>query len=203
MAVTGAIMIAWLILHMLGNLQIFAGAERLNAYSSLLHHQLNELLWLVRIILIIAVVLHIVAALQLYARSRAARRIAYERQAPQAATFASRTMRWGGLLLLLFIIFHVLHMTTLTIRPAPMTEGNVYANLVNSLRVWWVAAIYVFAMIVLGLHLYHGAWSWLRTLGLQTPRPDPLSRPLATLVAVGLCAGFTLLPVAIFLGWVG
>ena len=202
MAVTGVIMVAWVVLHMLGNLQIFAGAARLNAYSAFLHHSIGELLWLMRAILFVSVVLHIIAAAQLTRIDHDARPVKYARKTPQAATVASRSMRWGGVALFLFIVFHILHITTGTIRPAPFVEGDVYGNLVGSFRIWWVTLIYVAAMIALGLHMYHGVWSSVRTLGLNRPAPNPLKRRVATGLAILLWGGFSLVPIAILLGWV-
>ncbi|MGE5231641.1 MAG: succinate dehydrogenase cytochrome b subunit, partial [Deltaproteobacteria bacterium] len=127
MAVTGLIGVAFVIGHMVGNLQVFQGAARLNAYGALLHGPLNELLWAVRVVLIAAVVLHVTAAWQLTQRDRAARPVDYRRRKPQVSTLASRTMRWGGVLLLAFIVLHILHFTTGTIRPAgAFTPGDVY-----------------------------------------------------------------------------
>lgn len=202
MSVTGLIMIGFVIVHMLGNLQIFEGAQRINAYSHFLHVTINELLWLLRIILLVAVVLHIVAAIQLTRRDRAARPVRYRQLEPQAATVASRSMRWGGVALALFIVFHLLHLTTGTIQPVPFVAGDVYANMVGGFRVWWVTLIYVLAMIALGLHIFHGGWSSIRTLGVNRPKTRPTRRPVAALVAVVVWAGFTLVPVVIFFGWV-
>ncbi|HEX5436880.1 MAG TPA: succinate dehydrogenase cytochrome b subunit [Gemmatimonadaceae bacterium] len=202
MAATGWIMIAFVIVHMIGNLQIFESAVRLNAYSAFLHHTIGELLWLVRIILLVSVVLHIVAAVQLTQMDLAARPVPYARKQRQAATIASSTMRWGGLAILLFVIFHILHITTGTIHPERFVPGDVYGNLVGSFTIWWVTLIYVLAMIALGLHIFHGAWSSTRTLGLNQPASDPFHRPIATLIAVVVWAGFTLVPLAIFFGWV-
>lgn len=198
MAATGLIMVAFVIAHMIGNLQVFVGPAKINGYSYFLHHVIGELLWVVRIVLLVSVVLHVVAAYQLTKIDRAARPVGYARKQPQAATAASRTMRWGGVALALFIVFHVLHMTTGTIQPVPFREGDVYANLVGSFQIWWVTLIYVLAMIALGLHIFHGGWSSVRTLGLSRPKPDPLKRPLAKTLAVIVWAGFTCVPVAIF-----
>lgn len=202
MSVTGLIMVGFVLLHMIGNLQVFEGAARLDAYSHFLHHTINELLWLVRIVLLVSVVLHIVAAVQLTRIDRAARPVDYRRREPQAATVASRSMRWGGLALALFIVFHLLHLTTGTIQPVPFADGDVYANVVGGFRIWWVTLIYVLAMIALGLHIFHGAWSAIRTLGVNRPTAQPMRRPVAALVAVILWAGFSVVPVAVFLGWV-
>jgi succinate dehydrogenase / fumarate reductase cytochrome b subunit len=202
MAVTGIIMIGFLIVHMLGNLQVFESAEKINTYSHFLHHGINELLWIARIILLVSVVLHIVAAVQLTRIDTAARPVGYARKQPQSSTIASRTMRWGGVALALFIVFHILHMTTGTIQPAPFTEGNVYENLVGGFQIWWVTLIYVLAMIAIGLHIFHGGWASVRTLGLNQPKPNPLRRQVAAAIAIGLWAGFTIVPLAIFFGWV-
>lgn len=202
MAATGLIMTGFVILHMIGNLQVFEGAARLNGYSHFLHHTINEVLWFLRVVLLVSVVLHIVAAWQLTRTGHAARPTPYARRTPQAATVASRSMRWGGVALALFIVFHLLHLTTGTIQPVPFQQGDVYANLVGGFQIWWVTLIYVLAMIALGLHIFHGGWSSVRTLGLVRPKAEPRRRPVAATLAIVLWAGFTLVPVAIFLGWV-
>lgn len=202
MSVTGLIMVGFVILHMVGNLQVFEGAARINGYSHFLHVTINELLWLLRIILLVSVVLHIVAAIQLTRIDRAARPVGYARLEPQSATIASRSMRWGGVALALFIVFHLLHLTTGTIQPVPFVRGDVYANMVGGFRLWWVTLIYVLAMIALGLHIFHGAWSSIRTLGINRAKAQPTRRPVAALIAVVVWAGFTVVPVAIFFGWV-
>jgi succinate dehydrogenase cytochrome b subunit len=207
MGVTGLIGIGFVIVHMIGNLQAFVGQSKLNAYGALLHGPLNELLWLLRAILIVAVVLHVLMAYQLTRRAAAARPIAYQRREPQVSTLAARTMRWGGVLLLVFIVVHILHFTTETVDPGRSRgmvdiHGNrdVYGNVVASFHVWWVAAFYIIAMIALGLHLYHGAWSSLRTLGYARPSPHPLHRRVALGVAIVVWIGFTLVPVGVIAG---
>lgn len=202
MAVTGAIGIAFVIVHMAGNLLVFRGAEAINAYSHFLRST-GELLWLVRIVLITAVILHVVAAYQLTRLSHAARPHDYARREPQVSTLASRLMRWGGALLLVFIVLHILHFTTGTLHPGyTYVPGDVYHNVVASFRVWWVAAFYLLAMIFLGLHLYHGAWSSARTAGVAHRSSHPLRRRAATVIAAGLWLGFSLVPLAVFAGWV-
>lgn len=204
MAASGIIGIAFLIAHVAGNLLVFRGAEAMNQYSRFLHGPASELLWPIRTALLAAVVLHVVAAYQLRQSSRAARLHAYTRREPQVATLASRLMRWSGMLLLVFIIFHILHFTTGVIRPnGVFTPGDVYANVVGSFRIWWVSLFYVAAMLALGLHLYHGAWSSARTLGVAGRSPDPLHRNVAAVIAIGTWLAFTLAPVAVFTGWVG
>ncbi|HMA02260.1 MAG: succinate dehydrogenase cytochrome b subunit [Gemmatimonas sp.] len=198
MAVSGLIMVGYVILHMAGNLQIFEGAARLNTYSAFLHGPANEALWIIRVVLIVALIAHVVSAYQLTIIDRAARPVPYVKREMQVATVASRTMRIGGVLLLLFIVLHVLHFTTLTLQPAPLVEGDVYANVIASFRIWWVTLFYVVAMIALGFHLYHGAWSSVRTLGFERGRLDPFRRPVAIALAIIIWAGFTLVPVAVY-----
>ena len=207
MGITGLIGVGFVILHMAGNLQAFIGWDKLNSYGALLHGPLAELTWLLRIVLIVAVVLHVLMAYQLTRCSAAARPVGYARRTPQVATVASRTVKWGGVLLLLFIVVHILHFTTETIDPAGwrgMTDSqghrDVYGNVVASFRIWWVSLFYIAAMLALGLHLYHGAWSSVRSLGYAKPTPNPLHRRIALVVAVIVWLGFTLVPVGVIAG---
>src|SRR6266480_3251163 len=198
--VTGLIGIGFVVLHSLGNLLVFRGPEAINSYSHFLKST-GELLWALRVVLIVAVVLHVIAAVQLTRQSRAARPIAYTKREIQVATIASRSMRWGGALLLVFIVLHILHFTTGTIRPAgAFSQQDVYANVVTSFRVWWVALFYVVAMIALVLHLFHGAWSSVRSIGVSPSSPQPLHRRLSLLIAVFVWAAFTAIPMAVFSG---
>jgi succinate dehydrogenase / fumarate reductase, cytochrome b subunit len=199
MAVTGLIMIGFVIGHLAGNLLIFAGRDRINAYSAFLHST-GEVLWAVRLVLLVAVLLHITAFVQLTAIDRAARPVGYAKHQYEAATFAARTMRWGGVLLLIFIVYHLLHMTFGTVHPS-FTPGDVYHNLVTGLSVWYVAAFYILAMAALGLHLYHGAWSAIKTLGIEQPATQPLRRRrIVWLFAMLMAIGFAVVPVAIVTG---
>ena len=200
MGVTGLIWIGFVVLHSLGNLLVFRGPEAINSYSRFLKNT-GELLWALRAVLVVAVVLHVIAAAQLTRQSRAARPVGYVKRESQVATISSRTMRWGGALLLVFIVVHILHFTTGTIRPAGVfSREDVYANVVYSFRIWWVALFYVVAMIALGLHLSHGAWSSVRSIGASAPSPQPLHRKVSIVVAVLVWAAFTAIPVAVFSG---
>jgi len=201
MAVTGLIGVGFVIGHMLGNLQVFLGPARFNAYAHFLRG-LGELLWLVRAVLLVAVVLHVVAAVQLSRRRLVARPVGYKRGSQhEVSTFASRTIRWGGVLLVGFIVFHILHFTTLDIF-RDYSRTDVYGNVVRGFSVWWVVLLYVAAMAALGLHLYHGVWSSLRTLGASKPSSNPLRRPAAAALAVVVWLGFTVIPLAVFTGLV-
>jgi succinate dehydrogenase / fumarate reductase cytochrome b subunit len=202
MGATGLIGIGFVILHSLGNLLVFRGPEAINSYSHFLKST-GELLWTLRLVLLLAVALHVIAAIQLTRQSRAARPIGYTKRETQVATISSRTMRWGGALLLVFIVVHILHFTTGNIRPAGVfSREDVYANVVTSFRIWWVTLFYVVAMLALGLHLFHGAWSSVRSIGVSPPSPHPLHRRVSLLIAVFVWAAFTAIPVAVFSGFV-
>jgi succinate dehydrogenase / fumarate reductase cytochrome b subunit len=199
MAVTGLIGVGFVVGHMLGNLQVFLGPAKFNAYAHFLR-SLGELLWVVRGVLVAAVILHVVAAVQLSRRRLTARPVGYKRGSQhEVSTFASRTIRWGGGLLLVFIVFHILHFTTLDIF-RDYSRTDVYGNVVRGFSVWWVVLLYVAAMLALGLHLYHGIWSSLRTLGASKASVEPLKRPAATALALVVWLGFTVIPIAIFAG---
>lgn len=199
MGVTGLIGLGFVVGHMAGNLQAFSGEEKIDAYGALLHGPLHELLLLARVVLIAAVVLHITAAYQLTMLSRAARPLDYANRKPQVSTLASKTLRWGGVLLLVFIVFHILHFTVGTVHP-DFVAGRVYRNLSTGFAVKWVAAFYLVAMVALGMHLYHGAWSSMRTLGLARQSAHPLKRYLPMALALVISVGFAAIPLAFLLG---
>src|SRR5262245_51897620 len=207
MGVTGLIGIGFVIAHRAGNFLAFAGAQRINEYSAALHGPLGELLWVLRVVLIVAVVLHVLMAYQLTRLSSAARPIDYQRKTPQVATLASGTMQWVGVRLLVFIVFPILHCTTHAVDPAGMRgmedvrgDRDIYGNLIASFRIWWVSLFYILAMAALGLHLFHGAWSSVRTLGYAKPSDHPLKRRIALVLSIVIWAGFTLLPVSVIFG---
>jgi succinate dehydrogenase / fumarate reductase cytochrome b subunit len=199
MAVTGLILVAYLITHVLANLLVFSGPERINRYAQLLHSS-GAALWGARLILLAALILHIIAATQLAIRSRAARPEPYAGgRDPQVSTFAARTIRWGGALILLFLIYHILHFTTGTAHP-DFVELNPHHNVSTGFRNPLVAAVYLLAMLAVGLHLYHGVWSSGRSLGLSQPSPRPPHRRVALVLAVFVWLGFTAIVIAGFLG---
>ncbi len=199
MGVTGLIGLGFVIGHMAGNLQAFSGAEKLDAYGALLHGPLHEIVLLARVVLIVAVILHVTAAYQLTMISRAARPLDYSSRKPQVSTLASRTLRWGGALLLVFIVFHILHFTIGSVHP-DFVEGKIYQNLATGFAVKWVAAFYLVAMVALAMHLYHGAWSSMRTLGIARQSAHPLKRYLPVALAVVIASGFAVIPLAFLLG---
>ena len=207
MAITGLIWFGYLILHLWGNLKIYAGPQFLNDYGGFLRTAgeplfgYSQLLWLFRVILIPAFVIHIIAAIQLKTRDVTSRPHGYAVRKNLESTLASRTMIWGGIFILLFVIYHVLDFTFGTVNPN-FEEGNIYHNVVASFRLWPVALFYVAAMIAVGLHLFHGIWSMFQTLGLNTARSNRLIRNVATLFALLLTVGNMSIPLAVLTGFV-
>jgi succinate dehydrogenase / fumarate reductase, cytochrome b subunit len=200
MALTGVILVGFVVVHMVGNLQVFAGTAKFDSYSAMLHGPLHELLILLRIVLLVSVLLHIHAAVSLILLARASRPDGYAKREPQVSTLAARTIRLSGFLLLFFIVYHILHFTTGDVHPE-FIEGAAYHNLITGLQVPWVAALYIVAMIALFGHLYHGAWSVFQTLGLNHPAWNRTRRALASGLAAVTVLGFLLVPVGVLLGW--
>ena len=209
MAVTGVVLIGFVIAHMLGNLKIFSGPDEINAYSRFLREvgtpelAYGQLLWVVRIVLLLCVALHITAALQLSRMSWAARPVEYKLKHNLETTFAARMMRWGGVLLVVFIIFHLVHLTAGAVgfRPGQFKHLAVYQNVVAAFALWPVALFYVVAMGALCLHLYHGIWSVLQTLGWSTARNQKQLKIVARLIAIVVFVGFSSVPVSVWAGW--
>ena len=197
MAVTGAIGLGYLIAHMTGNLLVFRGPNKIDAYAGLLKSNLG-LLWVARAILLAAIIAHIVAAFQLARISQNSRPIAYKRWRPVGSDFASRTMRWTGPIVGIFIVYHLLHFTLGTVHP-DFHQGEVYHNVTTGFRVWYVAAFYIVAVLALFGHLYHGAWSMFQSVGLNHPKYNKLVRTLATIITIVVVVGFISIPVAILL----
>lgn len=199
MAVTGLILIGYLVTHVAANLTIFAGAEKINGYAALLR-TMPPLLWGARLVLLAAAVLHIWSAIRLSNLRRASRPVGYVRHESRAASFATRTIRIGGFVLLAFLIYHVLHFTVGTVHPS-FEHGDVHGNVIKGLSVPWVAIFYIVAMAALGLHLAHGVWSAFQTLGVTNPRFLKHRQRIALAVAIGIAGGFTLIPLAILTGF--
>src|SRR3954454_21394169 len=199
MAVTGLIWVAYLVTHVLANLLVYQGPVRINAYSALLHGT-GGALWAARLVLIAALVLHVVAAVQLAGRQYEARPSGYAGgREPQVSTWASRTIRWGGALILVFLVYHILHFTVGTAHP-DFIDGDPYHNVATGFHNPIVVAVYLIAMAAVGLHLYHGIWSSGRSLGMSQPSPRPLRRSLALALALLVWLGFTVIPIAVYGG---
>jgi succinate dehydrogenase / fumarate reductase cytochrome b subunit len=208
-AVTGAILILFVITHMLGNLKAFeSNAQAINLYSDYLRTvgepviPRDGALWALRVILLFSFVVHIVAVAQLAARNRAARP-AGARPAVIKRSLSTRTMQLGGVVLLFFVIFHILHFTTGTIDPGSFEQGRVFHNLDAAFNQPIFVVIYLIAVLALGFHLRHAVWSFFQTGGWDKPNRNPTFRRLATFVAVGVTVGFAAVPLAFFSGVLG
>jgi succinate dehydrogenase / fumarate reductase cytochrome b subunit len=206
MAVTGVVMYGYVLLHMAGNLKIFLGPSHFDEYAAFLRRIGEPLLghswflWAMRPILLLSLVLHVWAATQLTLQSRRARPVGY-RDKDVVVNYASRTMRIGGVMILVFLVFHLLNLTFGWVHPGGTFEhGAVYENTASTLGVWWVALIYVVAMGALAFHLFHGMWSVFQTLGLNSPERDRWVRRFATGSAVVIAGGFAVVPVAAMFG---
>lgn len=197
MAATGVILSGFVLGHMAGNLKVFEGREAINAYGRMLRFE-PALLWGVRAVLLGSVVLHITAWLILFRSNMEARPVGYRLKAYKESSFASRSMRLTGPLVLVFLIFHLLHMTTGTVHP-DFKEGDVYHNLVTGLGNGLIAGFYILALLALGFHLWHGVWSLFQTLGLRAQRHGSLGRYVATVFTIVVVGGFIAVPLTIVL----
>jgi len=201
MAVTGLVLFGFVFVHMLGNLQMFLpDHEAINHYGAFLREMLHGGgIWVARAVLLGSVGLHIWAAWSLTRTNWSARPVSYKVVTPDASTYASRTMRWSGPILFLFIVYHLLHFTVGSVHPA-FIEGDVYRNVIVGFSAWPVVVAYVIAIGALGLHLRHGAWSMLQTLGASHPRWDGVRNMAATVFTVIIVFGFISVPLAVAAG---
>ncbi|MEV4532795.1 succinate dehydrogenase cytochrome b subunit [Asanoa sp. NPDC049518] len=210
MAVTGLLFLAFLVLHMAGNLKIFFGAESFDHYA----HWLRDIgapalphewfLWIQRGVLTLALVGHVWAAATLAIRAKRARPVGYAHRPKVQGSYAARTMRWGGVIILLFLVWHLLDLTVGTVNPVgdPATP---YANVVAGFAPsrWPVTLFYALAVVAVGFHVRHGLFSALRTLGQRTANGERWARVAALGFAILLCAGFLVVPFAVLVGLVG
>jgi succinate dehydrogenase / fumarate reductase cytochrome b subunit len=205
MALTGVVFVLFVIAHMIGNLKIFMGAEAFNHYAEwlrevgypVLPHKAG--LWIFRVVLLGCVGIHMLAALQLYLASRAARGTKYEKEESLSFSYASRTMRWGGVIIGVFVVYHLMHFTIGNVHP-DFVHGAAYENVVIGFQSWPVALVYIVAVGMLGFHLYHGIWSGFQTVGANHPKYNRFRRPLAAVIAVVIFVGFITVPVAVLAG---
>jgi len=205
MALTGIILFGFVFTHLLGNLKLYLGSESMNHYgewlreigSPALPH--SGLLWILRIGLLVATVLHIWSAWSVTMMNRRARPIAYSHVEFVQATYASRTMRSGGVIVLLFVIYHLMHLTWGN-SGLPFEPGKPYENVVRGFSVWWVSAFYILAQVALGLHLYHGLWSMFQSMGWNHPKFNSWRRYFATAFALFITVGNISFPLAVLLG---
>jgi len=207
MAGSGLFILLWLIGHMVGNLKIWLSQQEIDSYAEFLRRMGQPifphtvLLWLIRVLLTVAFVVHVYLAIDLSVRNRRARRVRYAHPDHVQADIPAVTMRWGGLALGLFVIFHLANFTWGFIHPGyTFVRGAVYHNVVGNFDQWWLVAIYVAAMVALALHIYHGTWSIFQTFGANSRRWDRLIRRSSATVAVVVFVGFVSVPIGVLVG---
>lgn len=208
MAVTGAIGYGFVIGHMAGNLHIFGGREEFNMYAEGLRafgapfvpH--SGALWIARIVLLAAVIIHVWMAIDLTRKDTASRPVRYGKKGTVQATFASKTLRYGGTAIFFFIIYHLLHLT-LGVAHSDFRADDAYHNVVSGFSNPIVVLVYMIALVALGLHMYHGVWSMFQSLGLNSTRTNTLFRWLAVGSAIALFVGFAIIPLSVLTGFVG
>lgn len=201
MAASGFVLFGFVVVHALGNLQVYMGATRLNAYAELLR-AMPVLLWATRLVLILAVGTHAFLGIRLAREDAASRPVRYATRTRFRATSSSRTMLWSGLLIFAFVVYHLLHLTVGVAHPS-FEPGNVYHNVIVGLRVVPASMAYVVAMVALGVHLNHGLWSMLQSVGASPPGLTMLLRRTATLIATLIVLANMSIPAAILAGLVG
>jgi succinate dehydrogenase / fumarate reductase cytochrome b subunit len=202
MAATGVILFGFVTVHMIGNTQAYLGAEAFNHYAEFLKTMVHGAgIWIFRAVLLTAALLHIWAATSLTLDNRAARPIGYRQQQAVASTWASRTMRWTGVIVAIFLIYHLLHLTVGTVHPA-FDHANPYGNFVKGFQVPAAAGFYIVAQLCLGLHMWHGVWSCTQTLGLSHPRYEGLRRNFATGLTVLVVGVNISYPIAVLTGFI-
>ena len=208
MAVSGAALFAFIVGHLLGNLQVFLGPEELNRYSAFLHNT-GELLWFARIGLLVMVIVHIWTATSLTLENRAARPVPYAAKDYIEASYASRTMHWSGVIVVAYLIYHLMHFTFRSVHPElthftnEQGRPDVYRMVVMSFQRPPIAITYILANFLLGMHLSHGLYSAFQSLGLLTDDLRVRLRVLAHLVGYGIFLGYASIPLGVLLGWVG
>ncbi|KYF52956.1 hypothetical protein BE08_18155 [Sorangium cellulosum] len=200
MALSGVVFFGFVIGHMAGNLQVFLGRQKFNDYAAFLHGT-PSLLWGTRIVLLVSLIVHVYTGVTLAMHSRAARPVAYQVKGQRHPNLAARTMLLSGGVLAAFILYHLLHLTTGTVHP-DFVPLDAYDNVVKGFSSAPVAIAYVVAMGLLGLHLYHGAWSMFQSMGLSHPRYTPALRKFAAASSILLVVGFSSIPLAVLFGLV-
>jgi succinate dehydrogenase / fumarate reductase cytochrome b subunit len=205
MAVTGLLMVAFLLVHMLGNLKIFFGPSDFDHYA----HWLRTIgepvlhgawyLWIQRCVLLVALLLHTTAAAQLSRRDLKARPVKYAHGQRAKASFATHTMRYGGVILGLFIVWHILDLTAGLTNP-DFEKDRAYHNVYVDFQHWWINLIYIVAMVLVGLHINHGFWSASQTLGINRPTRDRAIKGIGSTLAVLITVGFVMVPVGVMAG---
>jgi succinate dehydrogenase / fumarate reductase, cytochrome b subunit len=209
MATSSVILFLYVVLHLVGNLKIFFGPDPFNDYAAWLRVAGSPLfpnegvLWIARVVLLAALFVHVGAYVQLWRQKRRARTTGYRTFDPQVFNWMSRTMMWGGIAILLFVIFHILHLTTGHIQPDPAAgfqRHDPYENIIAGFSLWWVSGIYVVGVIALGMHLYHGLWSAMQTFGMSNARYNLYRRPAVGAITLLIVIGYLAIPLGVMMG---
>lgn len=207
MAVSGLIFIGFVLAHMYGNLKAFGGHDAFNEYAEHLRtigepiFPRSGILWILRAGLIASLVVHVTAAAVLWRRARAARTVQYAVNRYRHSSLSSRTMRWGGLTILIFLVWHLINFSIGGVNPSGGATNDPYNLLVDTFAVWWMTIIYLIAMAALGMHLHHGTWSSMQTLGLtSTAASRARAKAAGWVLAVVVAGGFSLVPIFVLVG---
>lgn len=207
MALSGLFFIVFVLGHMYGNLKAFAGHDAFNEYAEHLRDYgqpilpYSGLLWIIRVGLVVSLAVHVYAAVTLWARAKRARTTPYVMKKRTGATWASLMMRWGGVTLLLFIVWHLLNFSVGKVNVTGGATNDPYNLLVDTFATWWLTVIYLVAMAALGAHLHHGFWSACQTLGLTgSARSRKLAKSVGLTLAAIIVVGFSLVPLSVLVG---
>lgn len=210
MAITGLIMVGFLLMHMYGNLKVFLGADAFNHYAHWLKGDIlyplvpsGTFIWIFRVFLLVAIVAHIWSAAVLTGRAHSARSSKYAVTKRLSQTYAARTMRWGGVILAGFLVFHLLQFTAQVVTTGFRAGSEPYDMVIASFSQWWVTLVYLVWVAIVCLHVRHGVWSALTTLGANTSaQARSFLNGLAWVIAIVLFVGFMIMPLAVQFGWV-
>ena len=210
MAVTGLVMVGFLLMHMYGNLKVFLGADAFNHYAEWLKNDVlyplmphGTFIWVFRLVMLVAIVAHMYSAWVLTQRAHAARSTKYVNDKRIQQTYAARTMRWGGVLIALVLVFHLLQFTVQAVTTGFSAGADPYTMVISSFRLWWMVVLYAIWVAAVCMHVRHGVWSSLTTLGANTsPKARGVLNALAWIIAVLLFVGFMVMPLAVLFGMV-
>jgi succinate dehydrogenase / fumarate reductase, cytochrome b subunit len=205
MASASILLFLYIVAHLAGNLKLFLGAEAFNHYAEWLRvvgeplFPEQSVLWIARVVLLLALFVHVGEYVLLWLQKRRARTTRYKKYDPQVFSWTSRTMMWGGIAIFAFVAFHILHLTTGDVHP-DFVPGDAYNNVVIGFQSLPVAGIYMVGVISLGMHLYHGLWSAMQTFGINNPKYNGYRRPAAGIIAVLITIGYLAIPLAVLTG---
>lgn len=205
MASASILLFFYVVAHLAGNLKVFLGPEAFNHYAEWLRvvgeplFPEQSVLWIFRVVLLVALFVHVGEYVLLWLQKRRARTTRYRKFDPQVFSWMSRAMMWGGIAIFAFVAFHLLHLTTGDVHP-DFVPGDAYGNVVAGFQSLPVFGIYTIGVVALGMHLYHGLWSALQTFGINNPKYNRYRRPAAGIIAVLITIGYLSIPIAVLTG---